>query len=73
MPELDGYQATEEIIKFFEEQKQEFNIPPIIACTALVGEEDKQKAFKVGMHDFINKPIDKDHLDEIMIKWIINK
>lgn len=31
--------------------------PVIIACTAYVGQEDRQKAIDSGMDDFINKPI----------------
>ncbi len=42
-----------------------------MACTALIGEDDKEKAFQAGMQDFLNKPIIKNALDILMIKWIL--
>ena len=50
MPNMDGYQATQEIRKF--------SSIPIIAMTANAFEEDKQKALEVGMDAHIAKPID---------------
>ncbi len=31
--------------------------PPIIACTAFVGEEERKKSSDCGMIAFINKPL----------------
>ncbi len=52
MPNMDGYQATQEIRKFS-------NIP-IVAMSANAFEEDKQKALSVGMNGYIAKPMDMD-------------
>ena len=52
MPNMDGYQATQEIRKFS-------NIP-IVAMSANAFEEDKQKALSIGMNGYIAKPIDMD-------------
>lgn len=59
MPYKTGYEVSIDIHKFYSEV--EFvDLPVIIACTSYVGEEDKEKAFTSGMHDFINKPILKN-------------
>ena len=54
MPNMDGYQATQEIRKFS-------NIP-IVAMSANAFEEDKQKALSIGMNGYIAKPIDMDNV-----------
>jgi len=54
MPNMNGYQATMAIRSFPEEDKA--NVP-IIAMTANAFEEDKKKAFEVGMNAHLSKPI----------------
>lgn len=58
MPKLDGYSATRQIRTL---DGAIANIP-IIAMTANVFEEDKQKAFAAGMNAHIAKPIEVDSL-----------
>jgi signal transduction histidine kinase/CheY-like chemotaxis protein len=55
MPVLDGFQATERINKFFEEN----NIPPvkIVGVTANVGPEYYKKCIHSGMTNVLVKPI----------------
>jgi len=55
MPIMDGYQASEQIHK----TAQQLNIaaPIIIALSAHVLAEHRQKATKAGMKDFISKPV----------------
>jgi PAS domain S-box-containing protein len=67
MPIMNGYDSTQEIRKI----PMAENIP-IIALTAgtIVGE--KEKCIKLGMNDYISKPIDKEHLIKIMNQWINN-
>lgn len=55
MPKMDGYTATREIRMMKNNRKA--NIP-IIAMTANAFEEDRRKAFQVGMNAHITKPID---------------
>ena len=50
MPNMDGYQASQEIRKFSD--------IPIVAMSANAFEEDKQKAYSVGMNGYIAKPIE---------------
>ena len=57
MPEMDGITATKEIIKTYSN-----NRPKIIAMTANVLTEDKDKCFEAGMDGFIAKPIQLDKL-----------
>ncbi len=59
MPEMDGFQATEEIRKMKDIKYQKL---PIIALTASVMTEVKDKVFKCGMNDFIIKPFNHDEL-----------
>ena len=54
MPNMDGYQATQEI--------REFSDIPIVAMSANAFEEDKQKALSIGMNGYIAKPIDMDNV-----------
>ncbi len=57
MPVLDGYGATQTILERFGSQA-----PPIIALTASVLEEDRQRCRDAGMVDFLSKPIRLDEL-----------
>lgn len=57
MPEMDGIQATQEILS-----KTIGHSPVIIAVTANALEIDKEKCMNVGMLDFINKPFTKETL-----------
>jgi len=59
MPEMDGYQATEEIRKL---PGEKFKHLPIIALTASAMLDIKDKAYQVGMNDYISKPFDPDNL-----------
>ena len=54
MPKMDGYTATQEIRTL--ENNRKANIP-IVAMTANAFEEDRKKAFEVGMNGHIAKPI----------------
>lgn len=62
MPKMDGYRATEHIRTVLA-----LDIP-IIALTASVMQEDRQKAFDVGMQDYISKPVNFD----ILMSSIVN-
>ncbi|WP_347839827.1 PAS domain S-box protein [uncultured Draconibacterium sp.] len=55
MPEVDGYEATEEIRKFNAKVK-------IIAQTAFAQDQDALMALNVGCNDFITKPVNKKEL-----------
>lgn len=65
MPEMDGFQATQEIRKRETDQRI-----PIIALTANAMDEDREKCLAAGMDGFITKPFNKNVLVEIMAKWL---
>ncbi len=56
MPVMDGIEATEKIIEKWPNKR-----PKIIAMTANVLAQDKQRCFDAGMDDFIGKPINIEH------------
>jgi CheY-like chemotaxis protein len=59
MPVMDGCEATKQIRGFMP------NLP-IIAQTAFTTEAEKSKAFESGCNDFINKPIKKEILLDLV-------
>ncbi|VAW49281.1 Signal transduction histidine kinase [hydrothermal vent metagenome] len=65
MPVMDGYEATKQI-----RQQPRFQSLPIIAMTANVMVGDKDRADKVGMVDYVAKPIDVKELFRVLGKWI---
>lgn len=67
MPYVDGYAATQEI-RLWEKQQQRKPLP-ILALTAHILDEQKQKAFKAGMDEHLSKPIELCDLQNALIRW----
>lgn len=65
MPEMDGYEATQQI-----RLMSEFADLPIIAMTAHALVSDREKSRQAGMNDHISKPIDPAQLYSTLSKWI---
>ena len=63
MPRMDGYTATREIRTLADNQKA--NIP-IVAVTANVFEEDREKAIASGMNGHIIKPISIEEIAKVL-------
>jgi signal transduction histidine kinase/CheY-like chemotaxis protein len=60
MPIMDGYEATKII-------KNELNCKTqIVGLSANVFKEDKEKALELGMSDYLEKPINTEHLSRIL-------
>ena len=58
MPKMDGYEATETIRSLGSVRSE----VPIVALTANAFEEDRKKAFDVGMNGYIPKPISMEQM-----------
>jgi len=69
MPEMDGIQATQEIREFLATRDMNSKHLPIIALTANAMAEDRDHCLDAGMDDYLAKPIDKDELIELLVKW----
>lgn len=65
MPEMDGYEFISKI-----RLNPIWDKVPIIALTAKVMPEDKNKCLKVGACDYVPKPINFDILLHVMQAWI---
>jgi CheY-like chemotaxis protein len=68
MPEMDGYEATVEIRKLFDNKDL-----PIIAMTADAVSGVKDKCLKAGMDDFLIKPINVEEVFLVLTKWVKNR
>ncbi|MBC7915575.1 MAG: response regulator, partial [Pyrinomonadaceae bacterium] len=64
MPEMDGLEATTNIRNLPPSQAQ----PYIIAMTANAMQEDREMCLKVGMDDYIAKPLKLDELLKVLEK-----
>lgn len=65
MPVKNGYDATIAIRKLNKGKKI-----PIIAVTAGIIAGEKEKCFEVGMNDYLSKPVQKENLKQLLLKWI---
>ncbi|MDM8538185.1 response regulator, partial [Desulfobacterales bacterium HSG17] len=65
MPVMDGYSATEKI-----RRDDRFNELPIVAMTADAVDGVQEKSSKVGMNDYVTKPIDENKLFSTLVSWI---
>ncbi len=65
MPEMDGFEAMQEIRK-----KPELRDLPIIALTAKAMPDDQQRCLAAGASDYISKPIDVDKLVSLIRIWM---
>ncbi len=65
MPIMDGVTATETLIERFAHRSK----PVIIAMTANVLPEDREKYEQVGMDDYISKPFTQAEVKQKINKW----
>ncbi len=68
MPEMDGIEATRQIRSHELKFKPGTRIP-ILALTANVMNDFKQKCLGAGMDDFLTKPIKRDQVFEALQNW----
>ena len=63
MPEMNGYEATQEIKKI----KPDL---PVIAQTAFAMSDDREKALDAGCDDYLAKPIKSKDLLDMVLKYL---
>lgn len=66
MPRKDGIEAAIELQQSFTERNCAAFIPQIVALTANVAGEDREKCLKCGMVDFVSKPILPEELKRVL-------
>ncbi|WP_064609184.1 hybrid sensor histidine kinase/response regulator [Photobacterium sp. J15] len=66
MPVMDGFAAT----KAIRAEETEGHRIPIIALTANVVKEEKEKCFAAGMDDFVSKPVSQKMLAVMLEKYL---
>ena len=66
MPEMDGFAATRELRL----REATGRRTPVIAMTAGVLDEDRDRCLAAGMDDFVGKPVDVDLLRVTLEKWV---
>jgi|GEM_PF-5519311 Signal transduction histidine kinase len=68
MPEMDGYEATERI----RASEAKWSNIPIVAVTASAMKEERERCLKVGMNDYVSKPLNvqavENALNRIKVK-----
>ena len=68
MPDMDGFETTQTLRKYEEEQQR--RPVPIIALTANTSAEIRQECLTSGMSDYVAKPIKIDTLHDVMTRWL---
>jgi CheY-like chemotaxis protein/HPt (histidine-containing phosphotransfer) domain-containing protein len=66
MPVMDGFEATRLILSM-----HGTSAPPIVALTASVLEEDRQRCLEAGMQGFLPKPLRIDELSEALARYAV--
>ncbi|HNL80092.1 MAG TPA: response regulator, partial [Agitococcus sp.] len=66
MPEIDGYQATQQIRAF----EHEYNLKSvtIVALTAHAMRDQQQRCVQAGMDDFLTKPLAFERLKQLLMQ-----
>lgn len=71
MPVLDGVEATQEILDFEEDFKQEHT--PIIALTANALKGDRERFLEAGMDEYTTKPLVRSEIISLLNHFLSDK
>ncbi|THY75273.1 hypothetical protein D6C87_00535 [Aureobasidium pullulans] len=74
MPIMDGYKATY-TIRHCEPfvADQQIQNTPIVAMTASAIQGDREKCENAGMNDYLAKPVKGKTLEQMLLKWAVEK
>ena len=61
MPNMDGFEASEIIIKMMRDMK-EANFCNIVALTSYTDQETRDRCLKIGLKDVMHKPLGANEL-----------
>ncbi len=64
MPNMNGLEATKEILNY--EQDNKLSHTPIIALTGNAADGDRERLLAAGMDEYLNKPIDRKKLYQVI-------
>ena len=75
MPEMDGFEATQKIRQWENNNPgaQQLNSIPIVAMTANAMKGDREMCLKAGMNDYVTKPIKREIVFAVLEKQISKK
>jgi CheY-like chemotaxis protein len=68
MPEMDGIEATLALRAY--EAAEGLSATPIVALTANVQQEDRQRCLEAGMNDFVAKPFRPHDMVALLNRWL---
>lgn len=71
MPVLDGFSATEQLRAW--EHREQRSRTPVVALTAHILAEHKERARQVGMDGHMSKPVEMSQLRELIAHWVIER
>ena len=66
MPNLNGIEATKQILEIEENEKLKHT--PIVALTANALKGDREKFLNAGMDEYLSKPLNRKKLEEVLLK-----
>ena len=67
MPRMDGYSATRELRR---RERDHGRHLPVIAMTARVLAEDRERCLAAGMDDYVSKPVSAEELEQGLARWV---
>lgn len=70
MEQMDGLEATR---KIRDHEKKSGGHLPVIALTARVMPGDREKCLQAGMDDYLPKPVEKDHIVDVLNKYLTSR
>jgi CheY-like chemotaxis protein len=65
MPNMDGFEASEHIIKLMRDHNDE-DYCHIVALTSYTSAEVRERVLKIGLKDLINKPLHAKDLEKMV-------